>query len=62
MQETCNDIRDINLDVVEKTYRTNILSMFAMRRFALPHIKRGASIINSWLTYQKAELESVILI
>lgn len=47
MQETCNDIRDINLDVVEKTYRTNILSMFAMCRFALPHIKRGASIINS---------------
>lgn len=30
MQETCNGIRDINLDVVGKTYRKNILSMFAM--------------------------------
>lgn len=47
MQEICNDIRDINLNVVRKTYRTDILSMFAMCKFALPHMKRGASIINS---------------
>jgi len=47
MQEICNDIKDINLDVVEKTYRTNVLSMFAMCKFALPHMKRGASVINS---------------
>jgi NAD(P)-dependent dehydrogenase (short-subunit alcohol dehydrogenase family) len=47
MQEICNDIKDINLNVVGKTYRTDILSMFAMCKFALPHMKRGASIINS---------------
>lgn len=47
MQEICNDIRDINLNVVGKTYRMDILSMFAMCKFALPHMKRGASIINS---------------
>ncbi|KIW33449.1 uncharacterized protein PV07_00301 [Cladophialophora immunda] len=47
MQEICNDIQDINLGVVEKTFRTNILSMFAMVKYALPHMKRGSSIVNS---------------
>lgn len=47
MQEICNDIRDISLDVVERAYRTNILSMFVICKFVLPHMKRGASIINS---------------
>lgn len=47
MQETCNDLGDINLDVVEKTCHTNVLSMFAMCKYALPHMKRGSSIVNS---------------
>ncbi len=47
MQEICNDLVDINLDVVEKTYRTNVLSMFAMTKYALPHMRRGSAIINS---------------
>lgn len=47
MQEACEEIKDINLDIVERTFRTNILSMFAMTKFAIPHMKRGGSIINS---------------
>lgn len=47
MQEVCEDLADIDLDVVEKTYRTNILSMFAMTKYALKHMKRGSSIVNS---------------
>ena len=47
MQEICQDLRDINLDVVEKTFRTNILSIFTMCKFALPHMKRGSCIVNS---------------
>ncbi|KAK3114095.1 hypothetical protein LTR53_007942 [Teratosphaeriaceae sp. CCFEE 6253] len=47
MQEICEDVVDINLDVVEKTFRTNVLSMFAMTKFALKHMKRGDSIVNS---------------
>jgi enoyl-[acyl-carrier-protein] reductase (NADH) len=38
MQEICNDLVDINLNVVERTYRTNVLSIFsifAMCRYAL---------------------------
>ncbi|KAK5950069.1 hypothetical protein OHC33_008784 [Knufia fluminis] len=47
MQEICQDLKDIDLGTVEKTFRTNILSMFAMTKFALPHMKRGSSIVNS---------------
>jgi NAD(P)-dependent dehydrogenase (short-subunit alcohol dehydrogenase family) len=47
MQEICQDLKDIDLSVVEKTFRTNVLSMFAMTKFALPHMKRGSAIINS---------------
>jgi len=47
MQEICNDLADINLDVVEKTFHLNIIGMFAMVKYALPHMKRGSSIINT---------------
>lgn len=47
MQEVCQDIKDIDLDVVEKTFRTNILSMFALTKYAVKHMKRGSSVINS---------------
>lgn len=47
MQEFVDDIKEIDLAVVEKTFRTNILSIFAMTKFALPHMKRGSSVINS---------------
>jgi len=32
---------------VEETFRTNILQMFALTKFALPHLKKGSSIINT---------------
>jgi len=47
MQEACPDLKDIDLGVVEETFRTNILSMFAMTKYALPHMKRGSCIVNS---------------
>ncbi|KAH9872585.1 hypothetical protein J1614_004978 [Plenodomus biglobosus] len=47
MQEACEDIKDIDLDVTEKTFQTNIVSMFAMTKYALKHMKRGDSIVNS---------------
>src|SRR5271170_1292862 len=37
----------LKADVVEETFRTNILQMFAMTKFALPHLKTGSSIINT---------------
>lgn len=47
MQEACEDLKDINLDVVNKTFQTNILQMIAMTKHSIPHMPRGSSIINS---------------
>lgn len=41
------DFANINLDNVESTFRSNILQMFAITKFALPHMGKGASIINT---------------
>ena len=47
MQEACFEHSDIDLDVVEKTFQTNIIQMIAMTKFCLPHMPRGSSVINS---------------
>lgn len=47
MQEICEDITEINLDIVEKTFKTNIIAMFTMVKLAVPHMNRGSSIVNS---------------
>ncbi|KAJ8692431.1 hypothetical protein PTI98_009743 [Pleurotus ostreatus] len=41
------DIADLPLDQVESIFRRNIVSMIAMAKFAVPHMKRGAAIINT---------------
>jgi len=46
-QIMCEDFAEINLDNVESTFRSNILQMFAITKFALPHMKKGSSIINT---------------
>jgi NAD(P)-dependent dehydrogenase (short-subunit alcohol dehydrogenase family) len=46
-QIMCEDFAEIDLDNVESTFRSNILQMFAITKFALPHMKKGASIINT---------------
>jgi Dehydrogenases with different specificities (related to short-chain alcohol dehydrogenases) len=40
-------IRDIDNAQLEKTFRTNIFSIFYMVKAALPHLKKGARIINT---------------
>jgi len=49
-QIVCEDFADINLDDVESTFRSNILQIFAITKFALPHMKKGSSIINTTST------------
>jgi len=46
----CEDFSEINLDNVESTFRSNILQMFAITKYALPHMKKGACIINTTST------------
>jgi NAD(P)-dependent dehydrogenase (short-subunit alcohol dehydrogenase family) len=38
---------ELTAERVERTFRTNIIAMFNLVRFALPHMKAGASIINT---------------
>ncbi|KAF3936285.1 hypothetical protein ABW19_dt0207256 [Dactylella cylindrospora] len=41
------NFENIDLDNVEKTFQANILQIFALTKYALPHMPRGSSIINS---------------
>lgn len=46
-QEHANSLLDITEERLDETFRTNIYGYFHMARAALPHLKRGASIINT---------------
>jgi len=46
-QEHANSLLDLTEDRLDETFRTNIYGYFHMARAALPHLKRGASIINT---------------
>ncbi|KAL4786880.1 hypothetical protein BJX76DRAFT_63781 [Aspergillus varians] len=46
-QYTCSDLAEIDLDQVETVFQTNIIQMFAITKFALPHMAKGDSIINN---------------
>ncbi|OIW23012.1 NAD(P)-binding protein [Coniochaeta ligniaria NRRL 30616] len=49
-QIMCDDISEIDLSNVESTFRSNILQMFAMCKYAVPHMGKGGSIINTTST------------
>ncbi|KAH8647496.1 general stress protein [Ilyonectria robusta] len=49
-QMICEDLKDINLDDVESSFRSNILQMFAVTKYALEHMEKGGSIINTTST------------
>lgn len=46
-QHVRESIMDIDNAQLEKTFRTNIFSMFHMVKAVLPHLKKGARIINT---------------
>jgi NAD(P)-dependent dehydrogenase (short-subunit alcohol dehydrogenase family) len=46
-QHVQQSIADISAEQLERTFRTNIFSMFHMVKAALPHLKQGARIINT---------------
>jgi NAD(P)-dependent dehydrogenase (short-subunit alcohol dehydrogenase family) len=45
-QHPADDIRDISAEQLQRTFATNIFGMFYLVQAALPHLKRGAAIIN----------------
>ncbi|MGF7046557.1 NAD(P)-dependent dehydrogenase (short-subunit alcohol dehydrogenase family) [Paenibacillus sp. DS2015] len=40
-------IEDISKEQLERTFRTNIFSMFFLTKAAMPHLKKGSTIINT---------------
>jgi NAD(P)-dependent dehydrogenase (short-subunit alcohol dehydrogenase family) len=46
-QHPQDSIEQISAEQLERTFRTNIFSMFFMVKAALPHLKEGATIINT---------------
>ncbi|MUK90138.1 glucose 1-dehydrogenase [Ornithinibacillus sp. L9] len=46
-QHPQKNLEDITPDQLEKTFRTNIFGMFYMTQAALPHFKKGSTIINT---------------
>jgi len=45
-QHPDKDIGDITVEQIERTFQTNIFSMFYMVQAARPHLKKGAAIVN----------------
>jgi NAD(P)-dependent dehydrogenase (short-subunit alcohol dehydrogenase family) len=46
-QHPQENIEDISQEQLEKTFRTNIFSMFFMTKAALKHLRKGSAIINT---------------
>lgn len=46
-QHIQKQLTDISAEQLERTFRTNIFSMFYMTKAALPHLKEGSAVINS---------------
>jgi NAD(P)-dependent dehydrogenase (short-subunit alcohol dehydrogenase family) len=46
-QHEREDIEDISVHQLERTFRTNIFSMFYLTKAAMKHLKEGSSIINT---------------
>lgn len=46
-QHVCESLSDISEQQLERTFRTNLFAQFFLAKAALPHLKQGASIINT---------------
>jgi NAD(P)-dependent dehydrogenase (short-subunit alcohol dehydrogenase family) len=46
-QHPQKSIEDITAEQLERTFRTNIFAMFFLTKAAMPHLKKGSSIINT---------------
>ncbi|CAO3627067.1 unnamed protein product [Mucor fragilis] len=46
-QHICDSLNEIDLEQVERTFKSNVFGMFAITKFALNHMQSGSAIINT---------------
>lgn len=46
-QHVQEDFKNISKEQLERTFKTNLFSMFYLTQAALPHLKKGSSVINT---------------
>ena len=46
-QHEVDDLADLSAEQLERTFRTNVFGYFFLTKAALPHLKKGAAIINT---------------
>jgi NAD(P)-dependent dehydrogenase (short-subunit alcohol dehydrogenase family) len=46
-QHPHDSIQELDLDLMEQTFRTNIFAMFYLSKYAIPHMKKGDCILNT---------------
>ncbi|HEX5757690.1 MAG TPA: SDR family oxidoreductase [Thermoanaerobaculia bacterium] len=46
-QHPCERLEDLPAEQLERTFRTNILAFFYLTKAALPHLRKGAAVINT---------------
>ena len=46
-QHVCDGLEEIEQEQWERTFRTNVFSMFQLTKAALPHLREGSTIVNS---------------
>jgi NAD(P)-dependent dehydrogenase (short-subunit alcohol dehydrogenase family) len=46
-QHVCESVTEISEQQLERTFRTNLFAQFFLAKAALPHLQKGASIINT---------------
>lgn len=58
----CKDFAQIDLDKVEDVFKTNIIQMIALTKFALPHMDKGDSYVylHIQIYYREAEQFRII--
>lgn len=47
-QFMCKDFAQIDLNQVERIFKSNIIQMFAITKFALPHLHKGDSYVGRY--------------
>lgn len=46
-QHPADSLGEMDLNIMEQTFRTNIFAMFYLSKYAIPHMKKGDCIINT---------------